>query len=407
MLSLFDAVHRGSLTDVITYIDAGCDVNEPEESLQHFPLIEAAAQNRYDMVAFLLKAGADVNVVDSGDRSTALSCAVKNNNQALIDLLLRYRVRKKHQLMTSLADLVCQVGELFHEKNKACSLLEFVALHGELFHTIDALITSLLKEYKQDDDVKAYISYQRSMLPLKTSLVSYVSRIMVHPEFLAHKSLLEPRYYSRYDHHGLMKTLLTKIRTELDVVHCERHWLVLARYCYENFPNYQLLVRMASGFVYPVKNRSPSSVQIGFLGHLMLNKNYPAFRLMLEQGMNPETTQLIVSGLKFSTMKMALMLHVKHHDKNMSFAKHLGYTEEGELTPAPNGCVSLEASESKLSLPKFLADRKFLATCHKAKTLANMQPLTIKQMERPTFFLPKDTTKQLGDVRSANQARNK
>jgi len=90
----FELVKTGTAQDVQTAIDKGANVNDvlPAGDAQHMgktPLMMAARYNQSpEVIAVLLKAGADVNAVDAL-HSTALIWAAGGNNVEVIATLLK------------------------------------------------------------------------------------------------------------------------------------------------------------------------------------------------------------------------------------------------------------------------------------------------------------------------------
>ena len=90
-LEIYKAIDKGDLKEVTRLLDAGeANVDEPNPVMMT-PLFRAVTKNRVEIVALLLKRGADVNFRDDLD-STPLMCAVtylhKYHSLKMVQLLL-------------------------------------------------------------------------------------------------------------------------------------------------------------------------------------------------------------------------------------------------------------------------------------------------------------------------------
>ncbi|MDF2720705.1 MAG: hypothetical protein K0Q59_380 [Paenibacillus sp.] len=84
--AVWDAVKQGKVETVATFVQQGYDL-ETKHRNQKTVLLAAASENKTAMVEYLVGAGADVNAEDT-DHETALSYAIINRNDRLIELLL-------------------------------------------------------------------------------------------------------------------------------------------------------------------------------------------------------------------------------------------------------------------------------------------------------------------------------
>ena len=85
---LSQAINTGDIQKVAELIAKGTDVNKTRNNNDKWtPLMSACSTKQTDIVKMLLKAGADVNMADSMDR-TALMYAIRNNDINTVKLLL-------------------------------------------------------------------------------------------------------------------------------------------------------------------------------------------------------------------------------------------------------------------------------------------------------------------------------
>lgn len=84
--AVLHAIKQGDLEAVTTYVKEGFDIEYKHRS-QRTAILVAAHENKTALVEYLISVGANVNAEDT-DHETALSLAIKNRNEQLIDQLL-------------------------------------------------------------------------------------------------------------------------------------------------------------------------------------------------------------------------------------------------------------------------------------------------------------------------------
>jgi len=383
MSRIYKAVWHGTLQDLAYWIQHGDDVNAPDTTGQHFPLVEAAGANKYKMVKLLLESGADVNVADRCDNTTALYYAKKFSNQAMLDLIHDYRKRDKQQLMAQISSLACSLLAEYKKQSADVSRLSFITTHADSFYKLDTLFASLLDNY-QSNEVDAFIQHSRKGLPLQQSLLTYVRDHMSQPDFLMHLDLLKPDYYSPADHADLVESILFEIRTTTNVDYCQKHWMELLHHIHQHVEDFdsQFFWIGYEGYYATPDDHSC----IGFLGQLMLNNNRSAFEFMLDHGMDPDTTQYKTGSYSFSALKIALMLHLNGQDPTMFFARKLfdklGIKNEHVLIPEAKDFACTVPSKrndlQKIIKHSKLANHHFLKAWDEAMFVDEMLQLAKK-----------------------------
>ena len=83
------AAFKGHLKIVMMMVEAGASIGLTEGSA--FPLFNAARNNQYQMVCFLLERGADVNMVTKDQKYSALYIAAKEGHTSVVSILLQNR----------------------------------------------------------------------------------------------------------------------------------------------------------------------------------------------------------------------------------------------------------------------------------------------------------------------------
>src|SRR5918996_3567829 len=91
MTVLMNAVKNNDIALVRELINRGINVNELDVN-KDAPLIIAAYKGYTEIVKLLLKAGADVSVVDPGMKATALHAAACAGNAEVAKLLIEYKI---------------------------------------------------------------------------------------------------------------------------------------------------------------------------------------------------------------------------------------------------------------------------------------------------------------------------
>ena len=91
MTVLMNAVKNNDIALVRELINRGINVNELDVN-KDAPLIIAAYKGYTEIVKLLLKAGADVSVVDPGMKATALHAAAYAGNAEVAKLLIEYKI---------------------------------------------------------------------------------------------------------------------------------------------------------------------------------------------------------------------------------------------------------------------------------------------------------------------------
>jgi uncharacterized protein len=91
MTVLMNAVKNNDIALVRELINQGINVNESDVN-KDAPLIIAAYKGYTEIVKLLLKAGADVSVVDPGMKATALHAAAYAGNAEVAKLLIEYKI---------------------------------------------------------------------------------------------------------------------------------------------------------------------------------------------------------------------------------------------------------------------------------------------------------------------------
>ena len=94
--ALMSAVKKNDAATVTRLISQGADVNELDANGDP-PLIQAAYLGHTEIVDLLLKAGADVTVVDPGMRATALHAAAYAGRTEAARLLVQYGIAINQQ----------------------------------------------------------------------------------------------------------------------------------------------------------------------------------------------------------------------------------------------------------------------------------------------------------------------
>lgn len=89
MATLSDAILKGSLEDVASFIAQGAAINQIDQ-YGFTPLIQACITNDYDKTELLIRHGAEVNSFDITG-SDALHWALDNSNYAICELLLQHK----------------------------------------------------------------------------------------------------------------------------------------------------------------------------------------------------------------------------------------------------------------------------------------------------------------------------
>jgi ankyrin repeat protein len=91
MIVLMNAVKNNDIALIRELINQGINVNELDVN-KDAPLIIAAYKGYTEIVKLLLKAGADVSVVDPGMKATALHAAAYAGNAEVAKLLIEYKI---------------------------------------------------------------------------------------------------------------------------------------------------------------------------------------------------------------------------------------------------------------------------------------------------------------------------
>jgi ankyrin repeat protein len=91
MTVLMNAVKNNDVALVRELISQGININELDAN-KDVPLIIAAYKGYTEIVKLLLKAGADVSVVDPGMKATALHAAAYAGNAEVAKLLIEYKI---------------------------------------------------------------------------------------------------------------------------------------------------------------------------------------------------------------------------------------------------------------------------------------------------------------------------
>ena len=91
MTVLMNAVKNNDVALVRELISQGININELDVN-KDAPLIIAAYKGYTEIVKSLLKAGADVSVVDPGMKATALHAAAYAGNAEVAKLLIEYKI---------------------------------------------------------------------------------------------------------------------------------------------------------------------------------------------------------------------------------------------------------------------------------------------------------------------------
>jgi ankyrin repeat protein len=91
MTALMQAVKKNDVEAVRQLIGKGIDVNQLDAN-NDSPLIMAAYKGHTEIVALLLKAGADVAAVDPGMKATALHAAAYAGNTEAAKLLIEFGI---------------------------------------------------------------------------------------------------------------------------------------------------------------------------------------------------------------------------------------------------------------------------------------------------------------------------
>jgi ankyrin repeat protein len=91
MTVLMKAVKNNDIALVRELVNQGINVNELDVN-RDVPLIIAAYKGYTEIVKLLLKAGADVSVVDPGMKATALHAAAYAGNAEVAKLLIEYKI---------------------------------------------------------------------------------------------------------------------------------------------------------------------------------------------------------------------------------------------------------------------------------------------------------------------------
>jgi ankyrin repeat protein len=92
--SLSAAAVAGDIPAVEQLLDKGTDVNKME--IGSYPLIQAVKHKQSEMVAFLLKHGADINVEDSNGNK-AILYSIVNGDKKTMDILTNAGAFHDHQ----------------------------------------------------------------------------------------------------------------------------------------------------------------------------------------------------------------------------------------------------------------------------------------------------------------------
>ena len=395
-MNIFDAIQINSYQDLQDCItDDKTSVNSLDDFGFALPLVHAACLNRIDFVKLLLMHGADVNAINPLDKCSALYWAEQHNNKHMIEVLELYRAQKKITLQIKIKELVFDLEQLFkaHKQCGSANTLLFVQEKIDLFSELDKTMALLSTEYV-DDNTQFFIQAQRLLLPTKMSLAHFVIKKMKHVDVPL--DLLKPDYYSDTDYADIINQVFYFIRTAKDESHCQKKWLPIAEYCAEQGDKYAIRLTIEAYSLYYAANNPV--VSLGFLAYLMLKNNRAAFEFMLARNILTETTQFRAHGLAFSALQVALMLHVRGLDKDMFFAKQLGYTSADEeikpLQDTSGGFERLE--ECRGTFPCLsrlrLTDEHFLQACHQAKSLQEMQQkantVLAKGTQRDRLFQP-------------------
>jgi len=87
---LYSAVYRGFASGAKWLIEQGADPHVKRSDDGHTPMMEAARDGNYEIVAALIEAGADVNAVRSDDGQTALHMAAQRGRADVARLLISH-----------------------------------------------------------------------------------------------------------------------------------------------------------------------------------------------------------------------------------------------------------------------------------------------------------------------------
>lgn len=86
--SITDAAYENDVKKIAALLAKGADINSTEDGVT--PLYEAVRKKSYEAVGFLLQNGADIGKQYNNKSYTVLQMAVSDNDQKMVELLLRY-----------------------------------------------------------------------------------------------------------------------------------------------------------------------------------------------------------------------------------------------------------------------------------------------------------------------------